>query len=334
MPRLSIDLNKISANTSALLKQAPGISIYGVTKSCLGSPEVARAMLAGGVDGLADSHVANLVCLRKNFPDASLLLLRQPMIAETETALDVADLIMITELEAARRLSRTALKKQLNARLILTLEMGDGREGITAEEFIPFLNELKRFKSIKVVGLAANVGCSFGITPTRDHLFFLVEMSSLAESILGEKVSILSGGNSGCLPLLFRGDLPPEINQLRIGEAILLGHETVSYLKIDGLSDEAFVLEAEIIEAKEKPIERGRQYRAIVALGQQDIATAHIRPRGEEILFSGRSSDQLVLTLQESSKVKTGDRLQFTPSYFALLAAMTSPYVEKVFVGL
>ena len=41
-----------------------GISVTGVTKATLGSPEIARVWLRAGVTGLGDSRVENLHALR------------------------------------------------------------------------------------------------------------------------------------------------------------------------------------------------------------------------------------------------------------------------------
>ena len=52
-PRLEIDLEKIRHNASTLVKRLRlrGISVTGVTKATLGSPEIAGVLLQAGVTG-------------------------------------------------------------------------------------------------------------------------------------------------------------------------------------------------------------------------------------------------------------------------------------------
>ena len=61
-PRLEIDLDRIYDNTRALGKilGERGISVTGITKASLGSPEVARAMVRAGVSAIGDSRIENI----------------------------------------------------------------------------------------------------------------------------------------------------------------------------------------------------------------------------------------------------------------------------------
>ena len=61
-PYLSIDLDKIEHNARTIVRlcQTHGIQVFGVTKCVCGHPEVARAMLRGGVSSLADSRLENI----------------------------------------------------------------------------------------------------------------------------------------------------------------------------------------------------------------------------------------------------------------------------------
>lgn len=333
LPKLVIDLDKIRSNTKALVKSAANISVFGVTKACLGSPEIAQAMVAGGVSGLADSRLENLKKLKYHF-DLPLLLLRQPMIFEIDNALEVADYIVVSEYKVAEFLAKAARKKESTVEMLLMIEMGDGRDGLGKNEVVDFIKRAKQLDGATVGGLIANVGCSFGAIPTVKQLEDLARLSRQATEIIGSKMAIVSGGNSSVLPLLLADKLPAEINNLRFGESILLGHETVNYQPVDGLSSNAFTLMAEVIEVKKKDLGRGMETRAIIALGRQDIAAASLMPLRKGSNMSARSSDHLVLRLKPGVKINIGDQVEFIPSYFALLAAMTSPYVKKEFKSL
>lgn len=56
-----------------------------------------------------------------------------------------------------------------------------------------------------------------------------------------------------------------------------------------------------------------------------------ITPEDPGLIVLGGSSDHLVLDVEEaSSPLRVGDEVAFSPNYGALLAATTSPYVQKV----
>ncbi|MGZ4729337.1 MAG: alanine/ornithine racemase family PLP-dependent enzyme, partial [Acidimicrobiales bacterium] len=135
-------------------------------------------------------------------------------------------------------------------------------------------------------------------------------------------------------------------NDLRLGEAILLGCEPLRRRPIDGLHTDAFTLVAEVIEVKSKPTlawgeinetafgpqplapDRGSLPRAILALGRQDVDPAGlVAPEGMTIL--GASSDHLVVD-PGRAWLKVGSEVRFQLDYRALLGAMTSPFVTRV----
>ncbi len=73
-PRLEIDLDKIRHNARTLVERLTdrGISVTGVTKATLGSPEIARALLQAGVSSLGDSRIENIEAMRRAQVPASM----------------------------------------------------------------------------------------------------------------------------------------------------------------------------------------------------------------------------------------------------------------------
>ena len=72
-PRLEIDLENpspIHHNASTLVKRLKlcGISVTGVTKATLGSPEIAGVLLQAGVRAIGDSRIENI---EPRLPDAA-----------------------------------------------------------------------------------------------------------------------------------------------------------------------------------------------------------------------------------------------------------------------
>ena len=64
---------------------------------------------------------------------------------------------------------------------------------------------------------------------------------------------MVSGGNSSSIYLVDKGELPVGINNLRLGESFLLGNDTAYETKLPGTVSDALILQAQIIELKEKP---------------------------------------------------------------------------------
>jgi predicted amino acid racemase len=79
-PRLLVDLDKIAHNArmAKAVGRAHGMEVMGVTKGAAGLPEVAEAMLAGGIETLGDSRLENIERIRKAGIKAHTTLLRSP----------------------------------------------------------------------------------------------------------------------------------------------------------------------------------------------------------------------------------------------------------------
>ena len=161
------------------------------------------------------------------------------------------------------------------------------------------------------------------------------------------KLELVSGGNSANYQWFVSTPDVGLVNHLRIGESILLGCDPLTREPIPGLYADAFTLSAEVIELKTKPPkpyggvaqdafghiptfeDNGHRNRAILALGRQDVDVSAVQPRIDAGVI-GASSDHLILGVEDSG-LAVGTQVQFDVQYSALLRAMTSPYVEKVY---
>jgi ornithine racemase len=349
--QLHIDLAKIEANSRSIsTRLGPGVAVSGVTKVTCGSPEVAEAMLVGGATALADSRLENLERLRAAGVVAPMWLLRTPTPAIAAETVRLADVSLNSEIEAVRALDSAAARAGRRHGVLLMIDLGDLREGMMPRELDGFLNVVLGLGHVDLVGVGTNLTCYGAIIPTPVNLGRLVDLAARAAERAGRPL-LVSGGNSSSLDLAFDEGLPAGITNLRIGESILLGVSTITRDPIEGLHQDAFVLEAPVIECRLKPsiptgetaqdafgrrplfADRGPRMRAICAIGRQDTVPEGLRPLDGGVELLGASSDHLIVDVQNMERPpRVGDMLRFVPGYGALLLASTSPYVEKVLI--
>ncbi|MDH5543867.1 MAG: alanine/ornithine racemase family PLP-dependent enzyme [Nitrospinota bacterium] len=344
-PRLEIDLNKIYHNAHTLVKllSAKGITVTGVTKATLGSPEIAGALLEAGVTGLGDSRIENIKAMRDSKVAGSMTLTRSPMLSQADLVVMNADISFNTELDVIKMLSLAARRLERIHGIVLMVELGDLREGIMPNELINTVRETLCLENIEFKGIAANLACRSGVSPDARNMAELSSFADSIEEVLGITVDIVSGGNSANLRWALSDADTGRINNLRLGESILLGCEPLDRQPINGLHTDAITLFGEVIESKVKPSlpwgeiaqtafgkksppsrDRGSISQTIVAIGMQDTDPGGLlMPAGIDIL--GASSDHLIL----ESDLRVGEELVFQLNYSAMVRAMTSPFVFK-----
>ncbi|CAA7603361.1 Alanine racemase [Acididesulfobacillus acetoxydans] len=352
LPEIVIDLEKIKSNvrTVRALADPLGIEVVGVTKGVLGDVRIAEAFLAGGITTLGDSRWENLQRLRQAFPDVSLMLLRIPGLSQIERVIRWADISLNSDLEVLQALSEEALRCNKQHKVILMVDLGDLREGVWPQDLPELTKRARLLPGIRIIGLGANFACYGGLIPTVEKVKQLVELADAMEGILGYSLAVISGGNSANLPLVLNQTIPQRINQLRLGEGILQGTESIQRRLLPGSVPDAFVLRAEIIERYEKPTlplgetgqdafgklpkftDEGWRKRGILALGRQDVPLEGLMLRDQRLRIFGASSDHLIVDLTEAGELALGSIVEFNLSYGGLLGAMTSPYVEKRYV--
>ncbi|RDB43589.1 alanine/ornithine racemase family PLP-dependent enzyme [Halomonas sp. DQ26W] len=348
-PRIEVDLAKIEVNARALvtLLSARGIDVTGVTKATLGSPEVARAMLAGGVMRLGDSRIDNLEAIRDAGIQAPLTLLRSPTPDQADRTVACASVSQVSEHEVVKALSAAAGRLGSIHGLVLMVELGDLREGILPENVLDFARYISRIPHVTLAGLGTNLACRAGVVPSADNMGELSALAALLEGALGLHLPIISGGNSANLAWAISAPAG-RVNDLRLGESILLGCDPLTRKPLNGLHTDAFSLVVPIIESLAKPTaprgaigeaafgvptpmhERGTIIQTIASIGRQDVDPAGLTPPvGVRVLAA--SSDHLVLETQH--RQAPGEEIRFGLDYSALLRAMTSPFVVATFTA-
>ena len=351
-PRLEINLDKIHHNARALVEALArrSISVTGVTKAMLGSPDIARTLVDAGITAVGDSRVENIQAMRCSRVPAPMMLIRSPMLSQVNQVVRHCDTSFNTELDVLSALSAAATEAGKTHGVVLMVELGDLREGVMPGDLENTVRETLRFPNIALRGIGTNLACHSGVAPDAKNM---AELSALADSIearFGLSLGIVSGGNSGSLEWALGCSDTGRINNLRLGESILLGRESLRRSPLDGLHTDAVTLVAEVIELKVKPsqprgtveqqtafgkrppaTDRGFIPRAILAIGHQDTDPYGLLPP-PGITVLGASSDHLV-TDSSGYRLDVGSEVPFELNYSALVRAMTSPFVAKAVVA-
>ena len=349
-PRLDIDLAKIRHNAATLVTRLRrrGISVTGVTKACLGDPRLANVLLKTGVGGLGDSRIENIETMRRAGIRAPMTLMRAPMPSQVDRVVEQADTSFNTELSVIRALSQAACKAGRRHAVVLMVELGDLREGIMPGDLDAMVRATLLLPNIDFKGIGTNLACRSGVVPDAQNMGELSRLADSLDSRYGPVISLVSGGNSSNLQWALDGADTGRINDLRLGEAILLGLDPLHRRPITGLHTDAITLVAEAIESKDKPsrpwgaiaqsafgampgiTDQGPINQTLLAIGRQDVDPAGLTPL-QDIEILGASSDHLILNTSKC-KVAVGSEIGFQLNYSALLRAMTSPFVTKTFV--
>ena len=358
-PRLVIDLKKLKNNLDAvadITKNKGDCSLMIVTKGLCADPEMVKLVAEHDmVDFMADSRVKNIASYadiaHKN--NVRTVLLRLPMECEVRDVVKYVDLSFNSEISTVKLLNEEAARQNKVHDVLLMIDLGDLREGIFFEkedEIYEAVEEILALENIRLYGIGVNLTCYGAIIPKNDNLSVLTGWAEKIENKYGISLQMVSGGNSSSIYLIGKGEMPSGINNLRLGEAFLLGNDTAYETRLPGTTGDAIICEAQIIELKEKPSlpigevgvdafgnkpyyeDRGIIKRAIIAIGKQDTDPDSMTPLDEKIDILGASSDHMILDITGSDKeYKVGDVLSFTVGYGGMLKLATSAYVERTY---
>jgi predicted amino acid racemase len=349
--QIEVDCGCIRRNTESTVGFCAkyGIEVVGVTKSVCGDPDAARAMLMGGVSMVGESRLSHIRRLRQAGIKADIMMLRLPALSEVDEIVRLTQVSLNSQMETVRALSHVAQAQDIIHRVILMIEAGDRREGVMPENAMPIAKDILGLPNIELIGVGANVSCIGGVQPSWENTQIIVDVAEDIERRLGVPMQVISGGHTSSLFLLGRGEMPPRVNQLRIGEGILLGVDPVNELPLPAPYQDAFIVVAEIIEIETKPSlpegrvtvdafgrvpeleDNGIRKRAILAIGEQDLLISGLTPKIPGVEVIGASSDHLVIDITEAvHPLRLGDKLEFMPNYASISTGMAHRDVSQV----
>ncbi|UWQ92578.1 alanine/ornithine racemase family PLP-dependent enzyme [Rhodobacteraceae bacterium M382] len=350
-PRIEVDLGKIRRNTQTLVARLGprGIGVTGVTKAVCGHPAIAQAMLDGGAKGLAEARIGNVQRLRAAGLTGPITLIRTPMLSQADQVVQSCETSYNTEVLVISALAAAAIRNGSVHGIVLMVEMGDRRDGILPENLADIAQMVIQTSGVALKGIGANFACLNGGAPTAAQMMSLCDLANEIEGGCGLFLRIVSGGNSANLPWALGERTTGRVNDLRLGEAILLGVEPVSGDQIGGMHTDAFTLVAEVIETDAKPspspialidpttdrlrivTTSGASTRVILAIGHQDTDILGLSmPIGSTLI--GATSDHLVLGAPRP-RPTVGSEVRFQMNYNALMHAMATPDIKVKLLG-
>lgn len=349
-PQLVIQTNKIKGNCSETLKTCAhaGVKVTGIIKGCNGLMPVVDALKEAGMDSFGSSRISHLANLAKHYPHSERWLVRIPMISELEAVVQHATVSLHSEQHTLMRLDALASRGASDRRheVVLMIDLGDLREGVWGSDALVSLALFveNTCKGLSLKGVGTNLGCYGAIKPNQDNMRHLVRAAQAVEAALGRKLEVISGGATSTLPMVLAGELPREVNHLRIGEGILLSRDLKDFYGLGGLlenmSTDTFVLKAEIVEIQTKPSypvgeifvdafgnkpeyeDWGMRKRAILAAGKQDFGDhSKLIPTVAGLKIIGSSSDHLIVDITDCPQqaYAVGDTMSFQLYYPAML---------------
>lgn len=355
-PTLIVDHKALRSNMSKVIGWCSdaGIDVAGVIKVTTGMAPVALDYEKCGAKWIASSRLEQLVRARREGVSIPLLMIRIPMISELREMVQVCDYSLQSEIGTMKVLDAEAGKAGKVHNVILMADLGDLREGyFEKEDLVEAAKYVEdELEHVHLAGIGTNLGCVGSVKPTEEKMLMLAERAEAVEEAIGRKLEIVSGGATSSLMPLFDGVMPAKINMLRIGAIVFCGPQEdlrTCYCRAeaDELSDEAFMLEAEVIETGVKPthpigelgvdafgkkavyVDRGMRRRAILAIGRADYGDIDdLVPQleGSEVVMA--SGDHTILDIEDCSEpLKVGDIVRFKLKYSAILRLTASENV-------
>lgn len=350
-PKVLIHKDKLKNNVDKISDKLSYLEeLYIVTKGYTSYLPLIELYRSWGLTNIADSRSKSLEKVKKAFPDLNTLQLRIVMPCEVERVVKYVDRSLNSELSTIKLLNEEARKQNKTHEIILMIDVGDLREGIMFDsDYLGMVKEIIKLDHINLVGIGTNVTCYGCVMPDENNMQLLVDIRNDIENKLNIEIPIISGGNSSVMNFAYYQKMPPEINNLRVGDSFIRGIEAATYQMLPGLEKDIFQLEAQIVEIKNKPSypigqrsynafgqevefnDVGIHTRAIIALGRYDLLADEIHPIDPRISILGTSSDHIILEIKDND-YQVGDIVTFNLDYGAIMNLFGFDNINKQIV--
>lgn len=351
MAHLNINLPLIRNNIDTVINhcQNHGISVVGVVKPCQDFDPIVDLYDQSSLAclGISKVHAAKRLAGAIHKP---LMLTCVPRPDLADDVVRYCDISLNSEMDTITQLAEAARCKQTRHSVLLMVEVGDLREGVLPEDVLPMVSRIRALEDwgIRFAGIGANYGCVNGVLPNFENIGLIDGLVTQMSDGLGVTPDIVSLGGSVVLDWLDRHGLPPSVNQIRVGEPLLLGTLSGAQKIYTTLHDDALDFEAVIVELKSKPSfpagektgdafgvcrepeDRGIRTRAILDFGVVDTDPASLISTVPGLSIITSNSDYTVVDITECNfPYHVGDRIKFKLTYKSMLQCFTSVQLTK-----
>ncbi|OIP89738.1 MAG: hypothetical protein AUK55_13940 [Syntrophobacteraceae bacterium CG2_30_61_12] len=355
MAELIVDISKLKHNIHFVrtLCARHAVELVAVAKGCNAYPPVIQAFQESGIALIGFSRVADASKVEASLQRRPCFIsIPSPGQAESVTRYFRSSLN--SEKDTIRALADAAERGSRVHGILLMVDIGDLREGVTPEQVLPMARFILELNSpfIEFLGLGATLACCSGTLPDEQNLGLLQDLANETERASGHEIRTVSIGGSVILPWIERGSLPSRINQARMGEAILLGTIPATGERHEALHPDVFVLRGTILEVKEKSskptgtlgtdvfgqrlalVDRGPRLRCILDFGMIDTYPKGLTPALKSLEFINSNSDYTIVDATGIDRqLRPGDSFDFYPNYQALIRAFQAPYLRRTVTG-
>jgi predicted amino acid racemase len=348
-----IDLAKLDHNIAVIqaICRHAGVQAVWVTKGCHSHPAVVDLLASRGAAVLGDVYADNLGRIRDNFA-GELQMIQPPSRHQLDAALAYADTLLVSSVDNAAALAQAARRGGHRPRLILMVDVGNLREGVLPDAVAGVVTRILELPHVDLIGLGTSVGCFGGYLASERDLQRLVHVAATVSAATGHHFRTLSAGSGTMLlELAAAGSMPPEINQLRIGAAFLVGDQPPTGRPLPALHQDAFLMRGEILELARKPSlpqaptgsdafgrtvafeDLGERNRALLDFGMTDVDVYALTPRSAGVRVLGATSNYTICDVTECPEcLRVGSHLDFRMAYSAMARAMASVHTPKTLV--
>jgi predicted amino acid racemase len=364
MAQLIIHTKKIQENIKYLSAyfDLHNIEWSLITKVFSGDKEFLKQLLTDEIiekiDSIGDSRLTSLKNLKAVNPKMRTIYIKPPAKIFADDIVKYADISLNSSYSTIVSLNEASKKADKIHQIIIMVELGELREGVTRSELMNFYESVFQLSNIEVIGIGSNLGCMYGVEPSYDKLLQLSLYEELISAKFNKDLKYVSGGTSITLPLIENKTIPKDINHFRVGEAIFFGISPLDNKQFKELSTDTFQFCANIIELEEKKIVpdgiishgavghsadfnevnvNETSLKAILDFGLLDVDQNDIEFIDKELEFVGITSDMLVVdiginkTKEGEKKYSIGDKIYFKPNYMAVARLLNSKFIDKKF---
>jgi predicted amino acid racemase len=355
MAELIVNLSRLRHNIQVVqeLCARSGIEMVAVAKGCCGFLPIIKTFQESGIRIVGFSRVADAVRAAPFLSDRPCFI-SLPSPGLTHAVIQHFGSSLHSELVTIQALVSAAEQNARAHGIILMVDIGDLREGVMPEDVVPAVQSILEIRSqfVEFLGIGATLGCCSGTLPDDQNLGLLHELAIDIEGRIGCQIKTVSIGGSVIIPWIENCSLPSRINQVRIGEAILLGNIPTIDKRHEALSSEVFLLRGTVLETRAKPskppgrqgkdvlgqqltfADRGPRLRCILDFGIIDTDPNGLIPVSGALEFINANSDYTIMDVTAANhELKPGDMVDFHLNYQALIRAFQARNLDITVTG-